>query len=146
MNTKHKFELVPDWHYESSDRSSNIVHYANFAERWYRNIKLEAAGTNGRKSTRKEIIAAASFLETYIFEWARALAFNSVRVRCYVPDVRLHAPFDAHLGRFSPGIVTEWSPRGGLISSISNRSVSSNASRLDPSRGRTSRRAIRASF
>ena len=78
MNTKHKFELVPDWHYESSDRSSNIVHYANFAERWYRNIKLGAAGTNGRKSTRKEIIAAASFLETYIFEWARALAFNSL--------------------------------------------------------------------
>jgi hypothetical protein len=78
MGTKYKFELVPECRYETSDRSPNIVHYANFSERWYRDAKLEAAGTNGRKSTRKEIICAASFLVTYIFEWARTIAFNSL--------------------------------------------------------------------
>jgi len=78
MDTKYKFELIPNWRYESSNRSPNIVHYAEFSERWYRNAKLEVAGTNGRESTRNEIIFAASFLETYIFEWARTIAFNSL--------------------------------------------------------------------
>jgi hypothetical protein len=76
MGIKYKFELIAEQRYEASDPSSNIVHYANFSERWYRNAKLEAAGTDGHDSTRKEIISAASFLETYIFEWARTLAFN----------------------------------------------------------------------
>jgi hypothetical protein len=78
MNTKYKFELIPEWHYKSGNYSPKIVHYAEFSERWYRNAKLEVAGTNGRESTRKEIICAASFLETYIFEWARTIAFENL--------------------------------------------------------------------
>jgi len=78
MGIKYKIERITEQRYEASDSSSNVVHYANFSERWYKNAKLEAAGTNGRKSTRKEIISAASFLETYIFEWARTIAFNSL--------------------------------------------------------------------
>jgi hypothetical protein len=76
MGIKYKIERITEQRYEASDRSSNIVRYAIFSERWYRSAKLEAAGTDGHNSTRKEIISAASFLETYIFEWARTLAFD----------------------------------------------------------------------
>ncbi len=83
MGTKYRIELISARRYEASDCSSNVVHYANFSERWYRNAKCEAAGTDGYNSTRKEIISAASFLETYIFEWARTLATN--RLDKYFP-------------------------------------------------------------
>ena len=85
MGTKYKIELITEQRYGASDRSSNIVHYANFSERWYRHAKLEAAETDGHNSTRKEIISAASFLETYIFEWARTLAFD--RLDEYFPPM-----------------------------------------------------------
>jgi hypothetical protein len=85
MGTKYKIERIAEQRYEASEYSSRIVHFANFSERWYGNAKLEAAGTDGRNSTRKEIIAAGSFLETYIFEWARVLAFN--RIEEYFPPM-----------------------------------------------------------
>lgn len=85
MNTRRKIERITEQRYEASDRAPYIVHYANFSERWYRDAKLEAMGTDGRHSTRKEIICAASFLETYIFEWARTLAFD--RLDEYFPPM-----------------------------------------------------------
>lgn len=85
MSLKYKIELISAQRYEASDRSSNIVHYVNFSERWYSNAKREATGTDGHNSTWKEIISAAAFLETYIFEWARTLAFN--RLDEYFPPM-----------------------------------------------------------
>ncbi len=46
---------------------------ANFSEHWYRDAANEAAKADGENSTRREIIFAASFLESYIFEWARLI-------------------------------------------------------------------------
>jgi hypothetical protein len=85
MSIKYKIELIDAQRYDASDRSSSIVHYANFSERWHSNARREAAGTDGHNSTRKEIISAASFLETYIFEWARTLAFT--RLDEYFPPM-----------------------------------------------------------
>jgi hypothetical protein len=67
------------------DLPPNVVRYATPAERWLRDTALEAAGTHGDHSTRKEIIFAASFLESYIFEWARSLAVD--RLDEYFPPM-----------------------------------------------------------
>jgi hypothetical protein len=56
---------------------------ANFAEFWYRDTLKEAAGNDGDHSTRREIVFAASFLESYIFEWVRSVCFN--RLNDYFP-------------------------------------------------------------
>jgi hypothetical protein len=62
-----------------------MTRYATPAERWYRDTAHEAAGTHGHNSKRKEIICAASFLESYIFEWARSLAVD--RLDEYFPPM-----------------------------------------------------------
>ena len=60
-----------------------VWQHANFAEDWYRDAKREAQGTDGRHSTRREIIFAASFLESYVFEWVRQQWFE--RINDYFP-------------------------------------------------------------
>ncbi len=67
------------------DLLPNIVRYVTPAERWFRDTAVEAAGTEEHNSTRKEILFAASFLESYIFEWARSLAVD--RLDEYFPPM-----------------------------------------------------------
>lgn len=50
-----------------------IWQHANFSDRWYLDLVGEAGGAAGQDSKRKEIVFAASFLESYIFEWARSV-------------------------------------------------------------------------
>ncbi len=85
MGSKYSIERTSGQRYKANDRSSSVVHYANFSERWYTDAKREAAATEGHHSKRREIIAAASFLETYIFEWARSLAID--RIEEYFPPM-----------------------------------------------------------
>lgn len=59
---------------------------ANFAESWYRDAADEARGRDGENSTRREIVFAASFLESYIFEWARRIC-GLDRINDYFPPV-----------------------------------------------------------
>ena len=70
---------------EQRSVAADMVRYATPAERWFRDTALEAARTSGHGSTRKEIISAASFLETYIFEWTRSLAVD--RLDEYFPPM-----------------------------------------------------------
>ena len=60
-----------------------VWQHASFAEHWYRDTQHEAQGREGDHSTRREIVFAASFLESYIFEWVRQHWFE--RVNDYFP-------------------------------------------------------------
>jgi len=57
---------------------------ANFAELWFRDAVREAEASDGQHSTRREIVFAASFLESYIFEWARQIC-GLERINDYFP-------------------------------------------------------------
>ena len=67
------------------DLPPDIVRDVTPAERWFRVAAVEAAGTEGHNSTRKEILFAASFLESYIFEWTRSHAVE--RLDEYFPPM-----------------------------------------------------------
>ena len=60
-----------------------VLVYANFSEPWYRDALRESQGHDGEHSTRREIVFAASFLESYIFEWVRDLCL--VRINEFFP-------------------------------------------------------------
>ena len=77
--------LTTEQHSVAVDLLPNIVRYVTPAERWFRDTAVAAAGTEGHNSTRKEILFAASFLESYIFEWARSLAVE--RLDEYFPPM-----------------------------------------------------------
>lgn len=71
---------------------------ANFNEPWFRDAAREAEGKEGQHSTRREIVFAASFLESYIFEWARQVC-GLKRISDYFPpkprferDCRIQRP------------------------------------------------------
>ena len=85
MGSKYSTERTNGQLYRPSHRPSSTVHYAKFSERWHRDAKLEAAGMDSHHSKRREIIAAASFLEAYVFEWARGLALD--RIEDYFPPM-----------------------------------------------------------
>ncbi len=55
-----------------------VWQHASFAEDWYHDARREAQGLDGRHSKRREIVFAASFLESYIFEWVRLHWFEKV--------------------------------------------------------------------
>jgi hypothetical protein len=57
---------------------------ANFSEPWFRDAAREAEGKDRHHSTRREIVFAASFLESYIFEWARQVC-GLERINEYFP-------------------------------------------------------------
>lgn len=61
---------------------------ANFAQLWYSDAVREATGTEGEHSTRREIVFAASFLESYIFEWVRAISLD--RLNEFFPPSERH--------------------------------------------------------
>jgi len=102
MGSKYNRERAPEQLYEGIHFASSNIHYANFSERWYRDAKIEAAATNGHHSTRKEILASASFLETYIFEWVRTLALD--RIEEYFPPT----PRFQIDPRFKRSLSTKW--------------------------------------
>jgi hypothetical protein len=54
-----------------------IWQHANLSEPWYRDTVREAQGKDA-DSTRREIVFAACFLESYIFEWTRSIAFGGL--------------------------------------------------------------------
>jgi hypothetical protein len=56
---------------------------ANFSECWYRDALREALGHDAANSIRREIVFAASFLESYIFEWVRSIRID--RTEQYFP-------------------------------------------------------------
>ena len=56
---------------------------ANFSEAWYRDTLREAQGQDADHSKRREIVFAASFLESYIFEWVRSICID--RTTAYFP-------------------------------------------------------------
>jgi hypothetical protein len=49
---------------------------ANFSQAWYKDTLTEAQGLDANQSTRREIVFAASFLESYIFEWVRGIKID----------------------------------------------------------------------
>ena len=55
-----------------------VWQHANFAGDWYQDAAREAQGLDGRHSKRREIVFAASFLESYIFEWVRQHWFERI--------------------------------------------------------------------
>ena len=60
---------------------------ARFAKWWFRDAAREAEGTDGEHSTHREIVFAASFLESYIFEWACGVC-GVGRIDNYFPPER----------------------------------------------------------
>lgn len=54
-----------------------ILQYANLSESWYRDTVREAQGKDA-DSTRREIVFAACFLESYIFEWTRSISISGL--------------------------------------------------------------------
>ena len=60
-----------------------VWQHANFAACWYHDALREAQGDDGENSTRREIVFATSYLESYIFEWVRQHWFD--RLNEYFP-------------------------------------------------------------
>jgi hypothetical protein len=57
---------------------------ANFAEYWFHDAVRETEGRDGIHSTRREIVFAACFLESYLFEWARGICGINL-INAYFP-------------------------------------------------------------
>ena len=64
-----------------------VWQYANLAEQWYRDTQKESEVGDGEGSTRREIVFAACFLESYIFEWVRGSWPHQLN-ECFPPTRR----------------------------------------------------------
>jgi len=75
---------VPTAHIRVTGHAPTLWISANFSEPWFRDTAREAEGKDGQHSTRREIVFASSFLESYIFEWARQIC-GLDRINDYYP-------------------------------------------------------------
>jgi hypothetical protein len=79
-----------------------VWQHANFSKAWYQDALRESKGEEGKDSKRREIVFAASFLETYIFEWVR-------QIRIDLTDVYFPAePRFEKDHRFGRGLKEKW--------------------------------------
>ena len=58
-----------------------IWQHVSFAKFWYQDTVAEAQGRDGEHSKRREIVFAACFLESYIFEYVRDFKANDLDAR-----------------------------------------------------------------
>ncbi len=57
-------------------KKSVLWGYMNFSEPWFQDARTAALGDHSLDDTRREIVASVCFLESYLFEWVRAIGFE----------------------------------------------------------------------